>query len=70
MDDPLLRHGDVARKLGVASATLHRMRAKGDFPAPLQLSEGVIRWRESAVDKWINSRPKAAIKASAPQGGS
>lgn len=33
---------------------------RGEFPAPLRLSERAIGWRRADVEAWIESREKAA----------
>lgn len=30
----------------------------GDFPSPVEQPDGTHAWRESDIDKWIESRPR------------
>lgn len=49
----LLRLRDVLDRVGLSTATLYRRIKAGEFPAPMKLSAGIARWRESQVDRWI-----------------
>jgi predicted DNA-binding transcriptional regulator AlpA len=62
MLDRLLTLRAVARLLAVTRATLREWLARGDFPAPVILHDGVRRWRSSAVTAWLAalSRPRKA----------
>lgn len=42
--------------IGVSDKTIWQWVKKGQFPAPLKLSDGVTVWRMSEVLKWINSQ--------------
>jgi predicted DNA-binding transcriptional regulator AlpA len=46
---------------GINNTTLWAMRKAGEFPPPLQLTEGVVAWPEEEVLAWIKSRPRAAF---------
>ena len=56
MDD-LLSAADVAAKLSLHKATVHKIR-KSDptFPAPIYISPMMPRWRASDLEKWIASK--------------
>lgn len=43
-------------KLGISRTQLARLRARGDFPEPIRLSPGVVAWRASDVQAWIDSK--------------
>lgn len=51
--DRLLTLRAVARLLAVSRAKLREWLARGDFPAPVILHDGVRRWRSSAVTAWL-----------------
>ena len=42
--------------IGVSDKTIWQWVKKGQFPAPIKLSDGVTVWRMSEVLKWINSQ--------------
>jgi prophage regulatory protein len=51
----VLRHKGVKEKLGLSSAKLFDMVAKGLFPRPFPIVPGgrAVGWLESDVDAWI-----------------
>lgn len=53
----LLRWPEVLKKVPYSRAHLHRMIRRGDFPAPLQLSEHRVAFDEDKIEEWISSRP-------------
>ena len=52
----LLRLPAVLDRVGVSRASLYRMIAAGEFPAPVQLSPRSVAWPESDVSEWIEAR--------------
>ena len=56
LTDRGLTAGEVAEKVGVSRTTLYRWIKNGNFPTGKRFSEGSVRWLESAVDAWMNSR--------------
>lgn len=59
MSDNLLEPKDVAKKIGYTISALQKWRREGVGPNFLKLTDspnGGIRYRESDVDKWIESR--------------
>ena len=55
----LIRLPAVKGLLGVSAATIWRMRRRGDFPAPIQVSPGAVAWRETEIIAWIEARAEA-----------
>ena len=55
----LLRIRQVVAATGVSRMTIHRLEKRGEFPRRVQLSRNSVAWHESAVNKWIASRPWA-----------
>lgn len=45
--------------LPFSSATLWRMVKRGDFPAPVKLSEKVTAWKAEDIRAWIASREQS-----------
>ena len=58
----VIRHNQVCQKLGVSSAKLFDMVAKGQFLKPFQLVPGgrAVGWIEVDIDKWILERKAAS----------
>ena len=46
--------------IGLSSATLWRMRQRGELPEPIKLSPGRVGWRASDIEAWLASRAEAA----------
>lgn len=45
----------VAARYSVSRSTIDRWRTNPAFPAPVQLSDRVIRWRDSDLDAYDQS---------------
>lgn len=54
--DKALSASEVAEKLGVSIGTIWRWVRLGDFPKGRAYSSRIVRWLESDVDSWIQSR--------------
>lgn len=52
----LLRLPAVLDRVGVSRASLYRMIAAGEFPAPVHLSARSVAWPEADVSEWIEAR--------------
>lgn len=57
MSDRLLKISEVARKISMGNSWIYERMKTGEFPRPLQLSPGAVRWRESEIDAWIAAQP-------------
>ena len=53
----ILRLPEVRQVTGISRSSLYRLMAKGLFPAPVQISERAVGWREEEVMEWIERRP-------------
>ena len=60
--DRLLRIDQVQERTALGRSTIYRRIAAGAFPRPCSLGPGAIRWRESAIDRWIRTLPEAAVR--------
>jgi prophage regulatory protein len=61
----MIRFPELRRKLGgVSRPTLWRIE-KNDptFPRRVQLAPNVVVWDESAVDEWLENRPRGPLPA-------
>ena len=59
MHDRLLRHRDVERITGMSRASIYRLMQDGDFPRPVKIGSTAVRWKQSDIVAWIESRPFA-----------
>jgi prophage regulatory protein len=56
----LLRIGSVVRVTGLGRSTIYRMMATADFPCPVRLTNRVVAWRRTDLEKWSDTRQPAA----------
>ena len=59
LDEDMLRLPSVLQRTGLSRSTLYDQIKKGQFPAPLRISERSSGWRASEVEQWIASRTSA-----------
>ena len=55
----LLRLREVLARCGLSRSSLYRKMRDGSFPTPLQVGVRAVRWRESEVEHWLATRPRA-----------
>ena len=58
----LLRIADVSKKTTLAKSTIWLKISQGLFPKPTKLSPAINVWKESDINKWIDSRFEEADK--------
>jgi prophage regulatory protein len=58
--DPLLRLASVTEATCLGRSTIYRMMDAGQFPRPLVLGPGSVRWRTSAIVQWMDGLEQAA----------
>ena len=63
----LIGRNEVARRIGVSTSTLDRLRKEGGFPKPRQVGKAAIRWDAAEIDEWIESREVCAHFAVTPR---
>ena len=61
----ILRVADVLDRLNIGRSTLYEMKARGDFPEPMQIGARAVGWRERVVNEWIEERDRAAARPAA-----
>ena len=54
----LLRCEEVVAMVGLSRPTLWRMQNRREFPRRLQVGANSVRWRESEILEWIESRQR------------
>ena len=57
-DDKILSVREVCALLGMGRATFNRLRDRGEFIPPIQLSPGRVGWWKSDVLRWLDNRPR------------
>jgi prophage regulatory protein len=61
----LLRFSDVILATSIGSSTIYRKIAANQFPRPLRLGPGSVRWRASEVVEWIDGLERTGNIAAA-----
>ena len=56
-DDRLLRREEVETRCGITRSSLYRLMREGLFPRPVKVGKRAVRWRESEISGWLQSRP-------------
>ena len=56
----LLRLREVLVRSGLSRSTVYRQMSERAFPLPLKVGVRAVRWRESEIEDWLASRPRAA----------
>ncbi len=45
----------LTERCSLSRTTIHRMVKTGQFPPPLKLSSGCVRWRKADIEAWEQS---------------
>lgn len=53
----IIRPSQLPEIIGLSMATIHRLRAAGEFVKPVQLGAQAIGFRRADIDAWLASRP-------------
>lgn len=59
-DNRFLRLPQVMALIGLSKSTVYKLVRRGEFPAPLRLSERCIAWRAAEVASWMDARRNEA----------
>ncbi len=65
--DPLLASKEAARYLNYSTRTLESWRQKGTGPVYIAGSARAIRYRKSALDRWLAERERRSTSDMGPQ---
>ena len=57
--DRLLRRREVEKITGISRSSIYRLMPDGEFPRPVKVGPAAVRWRESDITAWVESRPVA-----------
>ena len=60
MGERLIALPEVVRKTGMGRSTIYRRIGERSFPAGVDLGGGMVRWKLSEIDAWIEDRPRAS----------
>ena len=58
MHDKLLRRRQVEEITGMSRSSIYRLMQDGQFPRPVKVGCAAVRWRESNIAGWLESRPE------------
>ena len=56
IQDRLLRRREVERITGLSNSSIYRLMPQGKFPERVYVSSKAVRWRESDINGWLDSR--------------
>lgn len=62
-NDRLLRREGVEEATTLTTSSLYRPMRKGEFPLPIKIGLRAVRWPESEIEAWLESRPRATGEA-------
>lgn len=52
----LLRRSQVEQAVGLSRATIYRLMADDEFPAPIRVGKRAVRWKAEDLRSWLESR--------------
>ena len=59
MRDRLLKRREVEEITGLSRSSIYRLMREGQFPRPVKVGPAAVRWRESDIMSWLDSRPRS-----------
>lgn len=63
----ILRADDLCQRLKISISALSRLRRTPGFPEPVQITDGVVGWREADLETWLSQRPTAVPRTARPK---
>ena len=60
-----IREPECLKITGLSRTTRWRLEKKGDFPKRCKISQNIIGWLASDLDRWISSRQNEGLSAGA-----
>ncbi|MCY4420562.1 MAG: AlpA family phage regulatory protein [Gammaproteobacteria bacterium] len=61
--EELLRRKEVEKITALSCGTIYRLIKVEDFPKPIKMGGGSVRWHKKEIEVWIAERPRAGTKA-------
>lgn len=59
MIDRLLRRRQVEEMTGLSRSSIYRLMRTQEFPVAVKVGPAAVRWKESDITSWLESRPLA-----------
>ena len=59
MIDRLLRRRQVEEMTGLSRSSIYRLMRTQEFPVAVKVGPAAVRWKESDITNWLESRPLA-----------
>ena len=64
--DRLLRLSEVQTLTTLSRSSIYRKVREGDFPVQLKVGARAVHWRQSEIEGWLATRPRATGDESLP----
>ena len=58
----LIARTEVQARVGLSKSALYRRLSLDEFPRPLAVGGGTVRWKCSEIEAWIESRPRSKVR--------
>lgn len=58
--DRLLMKSEVEARTGLSTSSIYRGMRAGTFPEPFRVGVRAVRWRQSEIEQWLASLPRAS----------
>ena len=57
--DNMLNRKEVEKRTGLSRSSIYAGMRAGNFPVAVKVGPKAVRWPESTIDQWLDSRPLA-----------
>ena len=58
----LIPRTEVQNMVGLSKSAIYRRLELGEFPRPLEVGAGSVRWKSSEIVDWIETRPRSKVR--------
>jgi len=59
MTERLLRRRQVEEITGLSRSSIYRLMRAKEFPVAIKVGPAAVRWKESDITNWLETRPLA-----------
>ena len=66
MTERLLRRRQVEEMTGLSRSSIYRLMRTQAFPVAVKVGPAAVRWKESDITNWLESRPLATGESGSP----